>query len=142
MAEKKYESYKELSVYRNADKQMRREVDEFIKKYHPSNDEMYLQLKRYELKNLDKKDKRNPNTVFGLIMMVVVVIFYVMMRQSMDNEGNPIMMIIVGVILLIMYVLYYNGVFSKTKSEIAQINKQLSKTNMPEFAFSEKEKQQ
>ena len=53
MAEKKYSSYKELPVYREADKQMRREIEEFVKKYHPSNDEMYLQLKRYELKNLD-----------------------------------------------------------------------------------------
>ena len=140
MAEKKYSSYKELPVYREADKQMRREIEEFVKKYHPSNDEMYLQLKRYELKNLDKKEKRTPNAIFALIMTVVVVIFFVMTRQSMKNEGNPVVTIIVGIVLIVMYLLYYKGVFSQSKADIAKIDKELSGSNMPEFTFSNPKK--
>ena len=138
MTEKKYESYKELPIYREADKRMKREVEEFIKKYHPSNDEMYLQLKRYELKHLNKKEKRVPNAIFTLVMAVFVVWFYFMSRQSLNDEnaGSPIVMLIVGIILIILYVLYIKGVFSQSKSEIARINKKLAGSNMPEFTFN------
>ena len=138
MAEKKYESYKELQVYREADKRMKREIEEFIKKYHPSNDQMYLQLKRYELKHLDKKEKRIPNAIFSVVVTVFVIWFYFMTRQSLHEEGSPIVMLIVGIILIILYVLYIKGVFSQSKSEIARIDKELSGSNMPEFTFTDK----
>lgn len=140
MAEKKYESYKELQVYREADKRMKRKIEEFIKKYHPSNDQMYLQLKRYELKHLGKKEKRTPNAIFGAVVTVFVVWFYFMTRSSLNNEnaGSPIVMLIVGIILIILYVLYIKGVFSQSKSEIARIDKELSGSNMPEFTFTAK----
>ncbi len=140
MVEKKYESYKELPVYREADKRMKKEVEEFIKKYHPSNDEMYLQLKRYELKHLSKKEKRVPNAIFTVILTLFVVWFYFMTRQSLNDQdaGNPIVMMIVGVVLIVLYVLYIKGVFSQSKSEIARIDKALSGSNMPEFTFTGK----
>ncbi|MBE6116820.1 MAG: hypothetical protein E7187_08380 [Erysipelotrichaceae bacterium] len=140
MAEKKYESYKELPVYREADKRMKKEVEEFIKKYHPSNDEMYLQLKRYELKHLSKKEKRVPNAIFTVILTLFVVWFYFMTRQSLNDQdaGNPIVMMIVGVVLIVLYVLYIKGVFSQSKSEIARIDKELAGSNMPEFTFTGK----
>ena len=46
----------------------------------------------------------------------------------------------VGIVLIVMYLLYYKGVFSQSKADIAKIDKELSGSNMPEFTFSNPKK--
>ena len=133
MAQNKYESYKELKAYREADKSVRREMDAYIKKYHPSNDEMYLQLKRYELKNLSRKEKRTPNGIFTIIMLAVRAVLYFLLRKSLNGETNTAALIIALIIMSVLYFIYYKGWFSASKTEIKKIDKELADSKMPEF---------
>ena len=138
MAQGKYESYKELKVYREADKVLRREIDAYIKKYHPSNDAMYLQLKRYELKNLSPKEKRTPNGIFTLIILAVRAVLYFLLRKSLNGEANTAALIIALIIMSVLYFIYYKGWFSASAAEIKKIDKEMADFNMPEFTFHNK----
>ena len=140
MARGKYASYKETKVFREATKSMKREIENYIKEYNPTNDEMYLQLRRYELKNLDKKEQRTPNVIFSFILVIMVIVFYFIILNEKDTPSNPIILLLFTVIMLVMCIGYYAGWFSKTKAELRSIEKELnSSPNLPEFTGIKKQ---
>lgn len=138
MATGKYQHYKDMDAYKNAPKSLKRDMDEYMKNYHPSNDEMYLQLRKYELTHLDKKKRREPGLVFSLIFGVMAILFFFVIKSEMDNSSNPIGLLVYTAIMTVLCIGYYAGWFSKAKAEIRKINKELTESKLPEFKGSEK----
>ena len=134
MAEFKYINYKDSDVYRNAPKSLKRAIEDYISTYKPSNQMMYLQLRRYELNHLDKKQKRAVGPMFSLVITVLVIVSYFSMREQINGTSDLRILIPLLSILITMCIVYYAGWLSDANLELRQIRKELKKyPEIPEF---------
>lgn len=134
MTGSKYPSYRRSKVYLEASKSMKREIESYVRENNPENDAMYLQLRRYELKNDDKNKQRTPGNLFSFVISTAAILFYFVLKNEMAGSSNPVLLMIMVIIMLALCLGYYSGRFSKSKAEIRKIERELMKFDrLPEF---------
>lgn len=129
------ESYKNLKVYKEATKSMKRAIEDYQKQYHPTNDQLYLQLRLYELSHLSKKEQRKPSGLAAIIILGTIILIYV----GIIFSKNPIISIALSAIMIVLAAGFYLGLFSEAKMEKKKIRKQLAQLGeLPDFTGNDK----
>jgi len=130
------ESYKNLKVYKEAPKSLKKSIEKYISDYKPSNEQMYWQLKLYEQNHLSKKEKKATNGV-ALIAIFLATIGFTL---AIDKTTDPTLVVIMLIFLIALLILLWSGVFSEYKRQVRKIKKQLANyPELPEFKGTEKE---